>query len=121
MIPGSFLQERKTKCMNNNSNQQEILLMINSCFFSRKWVKTNETPYDKQLSKTEQLKEACWNGLAPEMLPECFERTLGKIITLWEVNEANAFIDLEFGEFMLSKEYEYSVNPYVFMQVQRYN
>jgi hypothetical protein len=107
--------------MKTNSNQQEILLMINTSFSSRVWTKKNETEKDNQLSRKEQLMEACWNGLTPAMLPECFENIYDKLITLWGINDANAFIDLEFGEFMQRKENEYSVNPYAFMKVQGYN
>ncbi|MCW3092895.1 MAG: hypothetical protein JWP81_3964 [Ferruginibacter sp.] len=107
--------------MNSNSKQQEILLMTNTRFSSRRWLKINETASDKNLSQKEQLKEACWNGLAPEILPECFDNINIKLHTLWEINDANAFIDLEFGGFMERKAGEYSVNPYVFMEVQVYN
>lgn len=107
--------------MNNHSRHHEILLMLNARFFSRTWLKINETENNTNRSKKEQLKEACWNGLTPELLPECFERKYDQKIRLWEINDANSFIDLEFGEQMDKKEREFSVNPYAFMQVQGYN
>ena len=107
--------------MNTNYTQHEILLMINTSFSSRSWTKINDSENCNTLSKKEQLMEACWNGLTPEMLPECFEKNYDKLIRLWGITDANAFIDLEFGEFMLRKENVYSVNPYAFMQVQGYN
>ena len=107
--------------MNTNPRQQEILLMIHSHFFSKKWLKINERENDNKLSGKEQLKEACWNGLTPEILPECFETTYDKSTRLWEINDADAFIDLEYGEHIFNKEKAYSVNPYTFMQVQGFN
>ncbi|MEJ7586853.1 MAG: hypothetical protein WKI04_04760 [Ferruginibacter sp.] len=107
--------------MNTHSPQQEILLLINTSFSSRTWAKINESLNDRKLSRKEQLMEACWNGLTPEMLPECFENSHGKFITLWGITDANTFIDLEFGDFMQRKENQFSVNPYAFMQVQGYN
>ncbi|MEO5889825.1 MAG: hypothetical protein ABIQ31_06200 [Ferruginibacter sp.] len=107
--------------MNINSTQQEILLMINTSFSSRAWAKINEVERDINLSQKEQLMEACWNGLTPEMLPECFEMTNDKLVSLWSITDANTFIDLEFGEFIQRRGKEYSINPYAFMQVQGYN
>ena len=107
--------------MNTNSNQQhEILLMINTSFSSRVWSSINDEK-ENALTVKEKLMEACWNGLTPEMLPECFEDVYDKLIKLWGINDANAFIDLEFGEFMQRKDKTYSVNPYAFMQVKTYN
>jgi len=107
--------------MNTNFTQQEILILINTSFSSRTWSKINETQKDNLLSKKEYLMEACWNGLTPEMLPECFENPYNRCLTLCGINDANAFIDLEFGESMQRKENKYSVNPYAFMLVQNYN
>jgi len=107
--------------MNTNPRQQELLLMIHSNFFLREWLKINEQENNNKLSDKEQLKEACWNGLTPEILPECFETTFDKSNRLWEINDADAFIDLEFGEHIFNKERAYSVNPYAFMQVQGFN
>ena len=107
--------------MDTNLKQHEILLMTNSRFFSKKWLKINEQENDKKLSTKEQLKEAFWNVLAPDILPECFEKTYDNSTRLWEINDANTFIDLEFGVHIFNKERAYSVNPYVFMQVQDFN
>lgn len=104
-----------------DAKHQEILLMTNTSFSSREWCLKNETPAQKQLSKKEQLIQACWNGLAPKILPECFDCSFDKTMILWGINNANTFIDLEFGDFVQVMEKVFSVNPYVFMQVQRYN
>jgi muramidase (phage lysozyme) len=107
--------------MYTDTRHQEILLMTNTSFSSREWCIKNETAEQKRLSKKEQLIQACWNGLAPKMLPECFDFTYDKSMILWGINDANVFIDLEFGDFVQVIEKVFSVNPYVFMQVQAYN
>ena len=107
--------------MNKYSTHQEVLIMTNTSFCSRQWLKVNDNEKSRELSKKEQLMEACWNGLAPEMLPEFFENIYDKIIRLWGITDANAFIDLEFGEFTQPKELAYSINPYAFMRVKEYN
>lgn len=107
--------------MKNNSRQQEILLMISSSFSRREWNSNNTDQKQEPLSKREQLKVACWDGLVPQMLPECFEHCYDNTLHLWEMNEANAFIDLEYGETVPKIERKYSVNPYVFLTVQDYN
>ena len=107
--------------MNTSSTQQEILLILNTSFSSRAWLKVNETKKDNLLSQKEKLIEACWNGMAPAMLPECFEDSRDMLTTLWGITDATTFIDLEFGPYMQTKEKEYSLNPYSFMQVQGFN
>lgn len=106
--------------MANNSNQKEILLVLNTCFFSRNWTKKYPDKKETNFSKAENLIEACWNGMTPQLLPEFF--TSGdKSITLWKINSGHAFIDLEFYGEARNQVKEFSVNPYVFMQVQGYS
>jgi hypothetical protein len=107
--------------MNNYLKHQEILLMINSSFSCREWFQKDEPKAGNPLSAKEQLTQACWNGLAPEMLPECFEHPSGRSLFLWEINEASAFLALEYGEYVHRKEKVFSVNPYLFMDLQNYN
>ena len=106
--------------MNNSTNQKEVLLVVNTSFFSKTWLKRNETAADKNFTQKEKIIDACWNGLVAEILPECFDTT-DKSLTLWQVNDADAFIDLEFCTAVEEKEKDLSVNPHLFMQVQTYN
>ena len=71
-------------------------------------------------SREENLIDACWNGMTPQLLPEFFN-SCDKSITLWEINSGHAFIDLEFYGAVRNQAKEFSVNPYVFMQVQGYS
>ena len=107
--------------MKNDYRHQEILLLTNTPFSGREWLTRNNPPEGKSLSHKEQLAQACWNGLLPEILPEFFDNLYDKSMVLWEVNEAKHFIDLACGEFVMHPKVHFSVNPYVFIEVQEYN
>ena len=57
--------------MKTNSTQQEIILLTGTTFSAREWCE-RESNKENNLSDKEQLEEACWNGLLPEMLPEVY-------------------------------------------------
>ncbi len=101
--------------------QQEVLLFIKTRFSSRHLDKRDEKGNDRKLTESELLEEACWNGLIGETLPEICEWGSNKSLTLWSINEAESFLDLLFGEFKERGEKAFSVNPYVFMQIQHFN
>ena len=105
----------------NPGKQKELLLMLHSSFFSKTWVEKNHAEDDGWFSQKNQLKEACWNGETPNLLPECFGETSERPATLCDINDANTFIDLVFCKYTQRKEKQFSVNPYVFMQVQGLN
>jgi len=107
--------------MKTNSTQQEILLFTNTKFCSRPWCDQYEPGLTQKLSDKEKLEEACWRGLITDMMPEICERTYDASITLWEINKADSFLDLQYGEFPKQIEKELSVNPYVFMGIQNFS
>ena len=107
--------------MNTSTHQKEILLVANAGFFSKNWVKRNEAEKDKRFTQREKLMDACWNGLVPEMLPECFDDTADQALKLWEISDTNAFIDLDFWDGEEQSEKEFSLNPYIVMEVKEYN
>lgn len=106
--------------MKSTASQNELLLMVHSNFFSNQLVKLSCTQTDGWFSQKEQLKDACWNGLASEILPECFSND-EHTTPLQKINDANLFIDLQFTNKRPVKEKRYSLNPYVFMQMQELN
>ena len=106
--------------MKTTTTQQEILIFTNTRFSSRDWVRKDETEKNT-LTPREQLKEACWNGLITDLLPEICERTYDPTVTLWEINEANSFLALQFGELNSKLENEFSINPYASMETQGLN
>lgn len=107
--------------MKIGTKQKELLLVLHSRFFSKQWVEGNYAGAENWFSQREQLKDACRNGLSAELLPECFDKAFDKSIPLWEINDANTFIDLVFCKYTQQKEKQFSLNPYVFMQVQGLN
>lgn len=107
--------------METNFTQQEILLFTGTRFSSREWSKKDDNDKSNPLSHKEQLLEACWNGLLPEMLPELNVYAYGKKMFLWNIREGKSFIELEMGEEPLSFEKELSIDPYHFMETQHYN
>lgn len=100
--------------MKQITTSQEILLVPGANFFKRDWCEKEVRPQSKKLSQTEQLKQLCWNGLLPEILPEICETTQhNKQLTLWEVNESDTLLDLRLGEFNESLNDVWSINPFV--------
>lgn len=105
--------------MKPHTAKQEILLMMGTSFSSRLWCVKDENGNENNYSPAERLKEACWNGLITEMLPEICKRvTAKKKLFLWQVREANSFIGLDLGETPSETEKYYSINPYSFLQKQ---
>ena len=107
--------------MNTNNQQTELLLMLHTKFFSNHLEKVNRMDARDWYSKREQLIEACWEGLTPEILPECFDKNNDQPISLREIIDGNTFIDLRFCEGRKKTEKHHSLNPYIFMQVQGMN
>lgn len=101
--------------MKTQSIQQEILLITGSSFASRQWCERDENNQSKNWSDREKLEDACWNGLFRTMLPEIFGNAGSKFLALWQIREANSFLDLELGEYPQPIEKEHSVNPYIFI------
>lgn len=107
--------------MNTYTHQKEILLVADAGFFSKHWVKNNESEKDKRFTQKEKLIDACWNGQAPVMLPECFDPGNDTGLSLWEVSDTKAFIDLDFWDGKEQSEKEFSLNPYMIMEMKEYN
>ena len=93
--------------MNAYNHQTELLLLVNTGFFSKHLEKVNHIDARDWYSKKEQLIEACWEGFTPEMLPECFAKNHDDSISLREIIDGNAFIDLQFCEGRKRKEKKY--------------
>ena len=99
--------------------QQEILLMTGTSFSSRNWCDKEPSEDNKNRNAEDRLKEACWNGLLPQMLPEICTPVAGeKKLFLWEIKEAASFINVELGEVPGETEKYFSINPYSFLKLQ---
>lgn len=107
--------------MNNLAFQKEILLVANATFFSKQLVKCKPVKADRQFTQREKLVDACWNGMASEMLPECFNQDNDAHLSLWEARYTGSFICLHFWDGDGRAERGLALNPYVFMEAQEYN
>ncbi len=108
--------------METYSTQQEILLFTGTTFSSRQWCGKDAPAESVGLSDQERLQQACWDGLLPEMLPELFNKSLmPKKLFLWKIMEGSSFLELDLGEFPEAKEQVYSIDPYLFLEMQSLN
>jgi hypothetical protein len=107
--------------MTQKSTQQEVLLITSSRFASRQYHEKDIAESLKNLSHEERLKEACWNGLLKEMLPELFFMTWNAKLYLWQMREAQHFLALEMSEAPVDIDYHSSIDPYCFMAIQGFS
>ena len=113
---GVLLKEFQSTDMKRISTQQEILLLTGTGFSSRQSCAKDDSASNSSLSETEQLEQACWNGLLPEMLPEISQlNEVGNKLFLWDVKEGSSFLSLELEEFPAPKDKYFSIDPYSFV------
>jgi hypothetical protein len=106
----------------NTAINQEILLVPASSFFKKDWLEKNNNGQTKHLSQKEQLIQLCWNGVLPCLLPEICEMAQNrKPLTLWEINETGNMLDLRMGETNQPANDEWSINPYVYLELAELN
>ncbi len=102
--------------MKTHLKQQEILLMTNTSFSRREWCEKENIGSNKNLSRTEQLEEACWNGEIYEMFQGIVEKSAeGKRLYLWQIRHGVSFLHLELCEQPALIDQYFSINPYAFM------
>ena len=99
--------------METDSTNQEVLLNINTSFCKREYCERYENNYTKKLSPTEVLKNLCWDGLLPELLPEICTKVDNKQLPLWELLETERLLHLRFGGYQEKLETAFSLNPYL--------
>ena len=108
--------------MEQNSTQQEILLLTGTSFSSRQWSEKDGSADKQRLTEKERLEESCWYGLVKEMLPELFRQPdAAHKIFLWQILEGKSFLELDLGETPFEKDRFYSIDPYSFLSEKYYN
>jgi len=109
--------------MPKKSQLQEIIIVSNSKFTNRQYIETNSTSKKNQLQTTgDTLKQACWNGLLKEMLPELFiNNSSSSQLFLWQMRECKNVFTLELAESPCDLEFLTSIDPYCFMELQHFN
>ena len=108
--------------MAHHSTQQEVLLVTGSGFASRQYCEKDGSDNGRQLSQHEKLKEACWNGLLKDLLPELFYMSNPEAkLFLWQMRECQHVLALEMAEEPCEIDYHASIDPYCFMETQGYS
>jgi hypothetical protein len=107
--------------MKPTSLQQEVLLNTDTQFAHRQLTDIDLKDSDG-LTALEQLEKACWDGLVKELIPE-LDITLPyhKKLWLWQIHETKSFLALDFYETPGTKEWETSIDPYLFLTEIRTN
>ncbi len=105
------------------TTQQEIILIQGTGFANRQYAeKTPPTNTNNYLSKHETLKQACWNGMLKDLMPELFFMfSPDTKLYLWQMRECEKLLTLEMSEEPTELDYYTSIDPYCFMEVQEYN
>jgi hypothetical protein len=94
--------------------QQEVLLVITTTFSKRQLYRNNVKINGRSLSHTEQLEDACWNGLLNELLPEIMVKPSGKRLYLWYIHRGQFSLQMEMSEFPTDTDAYLSLNPKTF-------
>jgi hypothetical protein len=103
--------------MNTDILQQEILLSTGTTFSQRQLSDRNSKNDKKDLSESEKLEQALWDGLLDELLPEVITN---KKLRLWQIWDTEYSLQIELSEYP-SKERLSSINPHYFMRTMKYN
>jgi hypothetical protein len=105
------------------STQQEVILVNGTGFANRQYCENNPPNNGKNyLSQHEKLKEACWNGMLKEIMPELFFMFTPDVkLYLWQMRECENLLTLEMSEQPTEVDFYTSIDPYSFMEIQEYN
>ena len=100
--------------------QLEVLIFTDSRFSLKQFCKKYHASTQNEFAKFDSLEEACWNGLFHEMVPILHNKkgTDSKKMVLWKMTKAEHFLELEYSEEPLEKEFVSSINPYLFVRSQ---
>ena len=107
--------------MPKSSQLQEVIIVSSTKFTAQQYV---ERGFNKSntASSAETLKKACWNGMLKEMLPELFiPFSPDTQLFLWQMRECKNVFTLEMAENPTELDFEMSIDPYCFMELQNYN
>jgi len=102
--------------MKSLSLQQEILLVTTSNVSRRQMDRSRSDDFNRHLSFTDQLEEACWNGLLDEIIPETIQTlSPGKKLHLWQIRQGIGMLHIELCTFPVVIDKQYSLDPYLFV------
>lgn len=97
--------------MTANFTSQEILVVINTKFAAEEYIKREEEK-GPQRTPTENLADACWNGMLGARIPEISMHKNRKPLPIWELREGEQVLYMKLGEKDEQPDPEYTINPY---------
>jgi hypothetical protein len=101
--------------------KQEILLMI-APFSKKELCENSASNNSRHQSYTDQLEEACWNGMLDEWLDSIIEKTTsGKRLCLWHIQQGKSFLEIELCDDPQLTERYLSIDPYSFLPMMLQN
>ncbi|PWT99097.1 MAG: hypothetical protein C5B52_11195 [Bacteroidetes bacterium] len=94
----------------------EIMLVATSSFAGRQLCNLNDCENQSNLSPTEQLETACWNGLLSDMVPEIM-KPVAKYwrLFLWEVEAGKNCIRVSLGAENPRMDNQTTIDPLYFL------
>jgi hypothetical protein len=101
---------------------QEIVLFNKTSFASRQYSEKSAATTQPDSAREESFKQACWNGILPEILPELFspfESTAQ--LYMWQMRECEHMLTMEMGEEPIDLDFSTSIDPYCFLEIQPLN
>ena len=110
--------------MPRNPQVQEIVIVSSSQFANRSYVEKNTNIADEKSNNLNKnsLKDACWNGMLKDILPELFNRfSKDDKLFLWQMRECRNVFTMELSERPGDLDFQASIDPYCFMELQEYN
>jgi len=103
--------------MNTDILQQEILLLTGTTFSQRELSGRDDANDSNELSQSEKLEKALWDGLLDDVLPEL---VTNNNLHIWQIGDTESSLLIELSEYP-SKQKQFSVNPYYFLRTMKYN
>ncbi|HKH59654.1 MAG TPA: hypothetical protein VKA49_02425 [Flavitalea sp.] len=106
--------------MKPDDNTQEILLVMNNSFSRKQFAENDVLDGESSIQNTsEQLEQACWNGLLGSILPELID--LESKFFLWEIINHRSFLRLNFAVQPAVIDPAFSLNPEFFLNERQSN
>jgi hypothetical protein len=103
--------------METNILQQEIVLYTGTSFSQRQIFTGNNKNDSKDLTESERLEKACWDGMLDEMLPEI---VANKKLHIWQIWDTEFSLQVEFSKYPASQKGS-SINTHYFLRTMNNN
>ena len=103
--------------MKQDTIQQEIMILTGTTFSQRPLCGSDGKLEGKNLTESEKLEKAVWDGLLDELLPEII---VDKKVHIWQIWDTEYALQVELSKYPLGEKHS-SINPYYFLISANYN